>query len=119
MKKELFFNLERIRENARQAETEDLLDRITVFQPEMEPEAVGAIEEELRVRGLTTADINHHARQREATGFLKVRDLPVRCSFCFRPALGWHWSWHRFWGMIPLFPRRYYFCGLHQANRDP
>src|SRR5258708_7816623 len=53
-------NLDRVRENVRQADTEDLLDRATVYRDGMEPEAILLIEAELRARGVTEADILAH-----------------------------------------------------------
>ena len=44
------FNPERVWQNAREASTEDLLDRVTVYRAGMEPEALEIIEEE-RVLG--------------------------------------------------------------------
>src|SRR5689334_7294684 len=101
----LKYDAERVRQNARQAETEDLLDRVTVYRAGMEPDALYVIEEELRRRGVTAADIDAHARRREESGLGEAGGLPARCSFCARPAVGRRWGWHRLWGLLPVFPR--------------
>src|SRR5271154_2856771 len=58
------FNAERVRDNVRQADTNDLLDRITVYRAGMEPEAVDIIESELFRRGLDGNAIAAHAEKR-------------------------------------------------------
>ena len=50
-------HLERVRDNARKAETEDLLDRITVYRAGMEDAALEIIDEELRHREISGEDI--------------------------------------------------------------
>ena len=113
----MFFNLERVRDHARQAETEDLLDRVTVFRADMEEEALTLFEEELRCRGVTAADIEAHARRRAETGLWQPEGHAVRCSDCARPAVEEYWGWHRLWGLLPLFPRRFRCCTVHKAKR--
>ncbi len=44
------WDADRVRANARQASTEDLLERVTIYRSGMEPEAVEIIEAELRRR---------------------------------------------------------------------
>jgi hypothetical protein len=111
----MFFDLERIRANVRQAETEDLLDRVTVYRPEMEDAALVLIEEELRSRGVTSREISVHEEQRRRN-LLLVNGHPLRCCDCYCPAViqvaGWHWIW----GLVPLFRRSYYYCAEHQPR---
>jgi hypothetical protein len=100
------FDPQKVWLNARQAKTEDLLNRITVYRGDMEPEAVDIIEAELHSRGVTAAQIaEHRERQQHA--------VAVRCSFCHRPAVAKGWGWHRWWGKIPLFPRIFSYCKKH------
>ena len=81
-------DLERIRANAREADTEDLLDRVTVYRQEMEPQAVEIIEEELRQRGLTTGELMAHEKNRQDQMLPRRADgSVVKCSFCHRPAV--------------------------------
>jgi hypothetical protein len=110
------FDGEKVRENARKAETEDLLDRVTVYRAGMEPEALYVIEEELRRRGVTAADIDAHARRREEAGLCDDGGQPARCSFCDRPAVARGWGWHRLWGSMPLFPRPFWYCETHRPG---
>lgn len=105
------FDPERVRSNVRKAETADLLDRATVYRDEMESEALAIIEDELRTRGVTAVEIEAHARRREG------HVLAARCSFCRRPAVATGWGWHRLWGFLPVFPRRYRYCESHRPAR--
>jgi hypothetical protein len=112
----MHFDPERVRRNVREATTEDLLDRATVYRAGMEPEALEIIDAELRKRGLTAGQIADHAQERRA----ETRPLPdgtvVRCSFCYRPAVAEGWGWHRLWGLVPIFPRFYYYCSEHRPD---
>jgi hypothetical protein len=112
----LEYDQEKTRENVRKAETEDLLDRVTVYRAGLEPDALYAIEEELRRRGVTAAEIDAHARRREEAGLCGSGEVPARCSFCFRPAVEWRWGWHRLWGRVPLFPRPLRYCVIHRPT---
>jgi hypothetical protein len=117
----MLYDLERVRKNVQQASTEDLLDRATVYRAGMEPTALELIEEELKTRGIGSAEIEEHAEQRG----LEVKFLPdgtaVRCSYCDRPAVGEGWDWHRLWGHFPLFPRFLHYCAEHlpREKSDP
>jgi hypothetical protein len=110
------FNLERVRANVRDATTEDLLDRVTVYRAGMEPEALEVMDEELRERGISPADIEAHAQQRLQETMLLPDGTAVPCSFCHRPAVAEGWGWHWLWGRIPVFPRFFYYCAEHQPS---
>ncbi len=120
------FNRERVRQNAKQAETEDLLDRVTVYRDGMEPEAIAIIEAELRSRGLGREGIEDHAAKRQQSAIQGKHGLPLRCSFCDRPAVARRWGWHRVRGrgifavltaVVPLYrPRHLAYCSEHQAT---
>lgn len=101
--------------NVRRADTDDLLDRVTVYRAGMEPEAVGIIEAELRRRGLTADQIASHARQYDAEVWRDADGLARQCSFCRKPAVHGSWSWHWLWGRLPVFPRFLYFCREHRT----
>jgi hypothetical protein len=105
-------NLDRIRENVQQAETEDLLDRITVYRAGMENEALEIIDAELRHRDVGEDRIRRHA-QRHADVICDDAGLAQKCSFCRRPALASGWGWQRLFGAIPVFPRYLYYCDQH------
>ena len=108
------FDPERVRSNVRQAEDEDLLDRVTVYRSGMEPEALEIIEAELRARGIRGEQIEAHAQER-APEIIPLPDGTVRpCSFCHRPAVDHGWGWHRLWGVLPVFPRYYFYCEEHR-----
>ncbi len=125
----MLYDPQRVRDNVARAETEDLLDRVTVYRAGMEPEALYVIEEELRRRGVTAADIDQHARGREEMGIQEVGGLAAQCSICTRPAVVRRWGWHRLggrWlpaalrGRLRLFPRRFWYCATHQpAPKEP
>jgi hypothetical protein len=114
----MLFDLERVRRNVHLAATEDLLDRVTVSRAGMEPEALEVIEKELRDRGITAADIASHAERRQGETVSRP-DGPSRCTLCSRPAVSAGWGWHRLWGLVPLFPRYYYYCREHQPRKRP
>jgi hypothetical protein len=107
-------NLERVKANARQSNTEDLLDRVTVFRPGMDSDALAVIEEELRARGITAAAVRAHDEQRRSQILPLVRGLPARCDLCPRPAVTSLVRWHRVWGVLPIFPRRFHYCDEHR-----
>jgi hypothetical protein len=110
------FDRERVSANVRQASTEDLLDRAAVYSEGMEPEALDLIEAELRRRGVTRQAQEEHAeRHRGRSRLPEVEGAAARCSFCDRPAVERGWGWHRLWGLVPVFPRRFRYCAEHAA----
>jgi hypothetical protein len=110
------FDAERVRRDISQAETSDLVDRITAYRQGMEPEAVEMIEEELRRRGITAEDILARADNVQRAALSGDDGTAARCSFCNRPAVARRWGWHRLWGVVPLFPRAYFYCAMHQPE---
>jgi hypothetical protein len=109
----LKFDSEKVWLNVRKSSTEDLLDRVTVYRSDMEPEALEIIEAELRERGITPSAIEEHARNQEAI-WIRYPDSSVApCSFCRRPAVTEGWGWQRLWNMLPIFPRKFRYCREH------
>src|SRR5262245_47155008 len=106
----MHWDVERVRANVRQSTTEDLLDRVTVYRAGMEPEALALIEEELHRRGVRTEAVEDHAARREQEAFLLPDGTAVPCSSCRCPAVAHGWGWHRLWGVLPVFPRVFYYC---------
>ena len=96
----------------RKADTEDLLDRVTVYRDSMEPAAVDLMEDELWRRGITPEQVANHAEHRAGT-VRRADGSAVRCLYCDRPAVSRRWGWHRLWGRIPIaflpLPR----CEMH------
>lgn len=109
---------ERIRASIRAATTEDLLDRVTIYREGMEPEALDLIEDELRQRGLTRDDIAAHERRRRESVLFDSSGIARKCHRCYRPAVVETWGWHRLWGVLPLFRRRFAWCEEHQPTKD-
>ena len=115
------FDPERVRRNVRQATTEDLLDRVTVYRNGMEPAALEIIEGELQDRGILRDRIRAHAAQREQEILPMEDGTAIPCSFCHRLAIaegwGWHWLGVMIWGkrrgLFPVFPRFYHYCDRH------
>jgi hypothetical protein len=92
------FDEDHVRLNARQATTEDLLDRATVYRDSLEPRAMEIIEAELRGRGVGPQEIAAHETRR-GTGLLRdANGQVIPCSFCTRPAVFEARAWHRLWG---------------------
>ncbi len=112
------FDIERVRANVRQASTEDLLDRVTVYRAEMEPESVDLIEAELRQRGVGPDQIEQHARRRHGEVVRRPDGTAAKCSFCHRPAVTVAWGWQRLWGIVPIFPRLFAYCEEHRGRRS-
>lgn len=107
---------ERVRENVRRADTEDLLDRLTVFRAGMEPEALELVEAELRSRGVTTAEIGSHEEHRARSVLWAEPGLAHRCERCARPAVVRGVRWQRLFWLVPLFPRPAYYCEAHRPR---
>jgi hypothetical protein len=112
----MLLNVERMKANVRQAETEDLLDRITIFRGGMEEIALAYIEEELRRREIARLDIEAHEEMRRLNPILMRGGFPARCGKCFRPAVERVVDWHWVYGLIPLFWRSYYYCEQHRPR---
>ena len=114
-------DLERVRQNAREASTDDLLDRVTVYRKGMEPEALAILEEELQDRGIGPEEMRAHAERRDLECLFLEDGTAAPCSFCHAPALaegwGWHWVSVMIWGkrrpIVPVFPRFYRYCAAH------
>jgi hypothetical protein len=106
-------DLERVRANVRQATTEDLLDRATVYREGMEPEALALIDAELRQRGVSTFDVADHGERQRSQVLFAPEGWALKCERCHRPAVGLVWSWHRLLGLLPVFPRRFLYCREH------
>jgi hypothetical protein len=113
------FERERVQSNVRQATTEDLLDRVTVYAAGMEADALEIIEAELRSRGVEGHQIAAHAAERARTMIPLADGTAAPCSFCRRPAVEEGWGWHRMWGVLPLFPRIYLYCEKHKPVSSP
>lgn len=110
------FDLDRVRSNVRDASTEDLLDRVTVYRAGMERAALEVIEDELRSRQITTEAIEAHAARRQQEIALLPNGTAACCSFCHRPAVAEGWGWHRLWGLLPVFPRYLHYCDQHLVD---
>jgi hypothetical protein len=101
----------------RNADTEDLLDRVTIYRPGMEPAALDLMEAELDRRGVTRSDIADHHISRHQTAIMLPDGTALRCNFCGRPAVVRGWGWHRLFGRVPVFPRVFARCGMHNGER--
>lgn len=111
-------NRERVRDNASNTDTEDLLDRLTVYRAGMEPEALEIIEAELRGRGVNTPQIRAHEQRREKKVLWAEPGLALACSFCHKPAVARGLAWQRiFFGLLPLFRRPANFCEEHLSRK--
>lgn len=108
----------RVREDARTASTEVLLDRVTVFREEMQGPAIEIMEAELRARGVQQDAVAAHAAARVSAGLVRHPDgTVVRCAYCPRPATVRARRWQRLWGwFLPLFPRQFSLCPEHAAH---
>ena len=103
----------------RTADTEDLLDRVTVYREGMEPAAVDLIEGELSRRGWPPERIAEHDRERRAAVVFRDDGTAYKCSFCDRPAVSRRVGWQRLWRRIPVFPRLLARCEKHGGGKPP
>ena len=106
-------DLKRVAEFVRKAETEDLLDRVTIYRSGMEPAALDVMELELDWRGISREAVAQHESQRRETAILLADGTALRCNFCDRPASVKRWGWYRLFGRVPLFPRAFAYCEAH------
>jgi hypothetical protein len=112
------FNIDRVRENVRGATTEDLLDRATVYQMALEPQALPVILEELKTRGLSAEDIVAHEASRREVLF-DANGIARTCNACAKPAVVQEWGWHQLFGKLPVFPRLFWRCEDHRRPPPP
>lgn len=112
-------DLRRIAEFIRRADTEELLDRVTVYREGMEPAALDLMEGELDRRGVTRADIADHDAARRATAIMLPDGTALRCSACNRPAVVRGRGWRKLFGVVPLYPRLFPYCDFHAGRKDP
>ncbi|MFO0938946.1 MAG: hypothetical protein U0798_20780 [Gemmataceae bacterium] len=110
--------LERVREFSRQAETEALLDRVTAFRADHDPEAIRIFESELFRRGVDKAEIEQKSRESKGNVLTRTDGSVARCEICERPARQTVWAWYRLWGKVPLFPRPIHVCDKHLSGRS-
>lgn len=112
------FNLKRVAEYIRKAETEELLDRVTIYRDGMEPAALDLMEMELDRRGISRDEIAEHDESRRESAIILPDGTALRCSFCNRPAVKRARGWHKLFGRVPLFPRVFARCELHEKGQD-
>ena len=110
------FDPQRVRANAQNSSTEDLMDRMTVWRDELEPAAVEIVAAELRQRGLGPEAIEAHRQRRAAAGVYRSDGITWKCSLCDKPARDRRWGWHRLWGWLPVFPRKFAYCADHDPH---
>jgi hypothetical protein len=113
------FDLKAVARYIRQAETEELLDRVTVYRGGMEPAALDLMEGELDRRGVTRDQIAEHDATRRETAIILADGTALRCNFCNRPAVIRAWGWYRLFGRIPVFPRLFARCAVHDTRKTP
>ena len=111
------FDFQRVRANVRNASTEDLLDRATVYRSGLEPAALPVILEELRSRGLTPEAVVAHEKSRQSVLYDDTGTART-CQRCHKPAVVRQWGWHRMFGKLPVFPRPFYLCEEHREQKE-
>lgn len=106
-------DLRQVAAYVRRAETEELLDRVTVYRAGMEPAALDLMEGELDRRGLGPVDVAEHDLTRWESAIRLPDGTALRCAFCDRPAVARRWGWFRLAGRLPVFPIRLPRCEAH------
>ena len=110
-------NNEKLLLNIRNAETDDLLDRVTAYRSGMDPEAIDLMELELQRRGVTPEQITKHADACRQECVFHPDGTAKKCTFCHKPAVREGMGWHRLFGMVPLFPRPMCYCKEHDKKK--
>ena len=117
--KKMKLDLRRVAAFIRKAETEELLDRVTVYREGMEPAALDLMEGELDRRGVSRVEIAEHDEMRRATCIMLPDGTALRCSFCDRPAEVQGRGWIKvFWGTVPILPRLFSYCEVHRKQPE-
>lgn len=111
------FDLKRVAEFVRGADTEELLDRVTVYRDGMEPAALDLMEGELDRRGVTREQIAAHDTKQRETAIMLPDGTAMRCSYCDKPAVARALRFHRMFGRVPVFPMRFAYCVAHAEQR--
>ena len=114
----LRLDLRQVAAYTRKADTEELLDRVTIYRKGMEPAALDLMEMELDRRGFTLDDIAGHDRIRRETAIILPDGTALRCNFCDRPAIVRARGWHKLFGLVPIFPRIFARCERHSGKRQ-
>lgn len=109
------FDLKRVAEFIRKADSEELLDRVTIYRNGMEPAALDLMEMELDRRGFSRSEIAEHDRMRWESAIMLPDGTALRCNFCDRPATLKRWGWARLFRRIPIFPRVFAYCDTHSG----
>jgi len=115
----MHFDLKLVAEYIHKADTEELLDRVTVYREGMEPAALDLMEGELDRRGITRDAIAEHDTDRRSRAILLPDGTAMRCSFCDRPAVIHALGWHKIFGRLPVFPRMFARCAIHFESKPP
>jgi hypothetical protein len=109
------YDIKQVAKFVHRADTEELLDRVTVYREGMEPSALDLMEGELDRRGVTREEIAEHDQMRRETAIMLPDGTALRCSFCNRPAVVRGRGWHKLFGRIPIFPRLFAYCDWHSG----
>lgn len=111
-------NDERMIAKIREADSEDLLDRITVYRNGMESDAIELIEQELYRRGIKKGEVNAYLEKCSRECLFYSDGTAKECSLCRRPAVWEGWSWHRLMNKIPILPRKMRYCKEHAGPTE-
>jgi ATP-dependent helicase YprA (DUF1998 family) len=109
----LQFDTQKCLVELRQADTADLLDRVTAYRQGMEPEAIELIEQELQQRGIDQAAMNAHAERCVGECLFDANGTAQSCSRCRRPAVAVVRRWQRLWRVLPIYSRSVRLCKEH------
>lgn len=111
----MIWDEKKVLENIRAADTDDLLDRITVYRANLEPVAIELIEGELHRRGIGANKIDAHREVCLRECLYHADGTAKMCSLCRKPAVREGWGWHRLMGKIPIMPRWLRYCKKHAS----
>lgn len=109
-------DLEKVRIYAKKADNKALIDRVTLFQSGMEPEALEIIILELTSRGISALEITEHEEKYKEKVIRGPEGMPRLCNNCPSPATAQEWGWLKVFGFVPIIPWKYLFCEDHKTS---
>ena len=103
---------EQVRKFAALAETNDLIERVTIQRDDLDPEALTIIMQELLSRNISAETVSEYEKSRDKFLY-DSQGKPRLCNICGRPAISSIKSWLKFLRIVPIMPITEYCCEAH------
>jgi len=108
-------HVEKCQAFAQKASEGELLDQYCFFAQGMEAKALLILREELGQRGFKADALLEHRKNHGERVYFAPDGYPKLCKDCRRAATGHSTTWAKFFGLLPLFPRRVFTCDDHSV----